>query len=128
MLSVNRLYYYNIGIFMYKFSNSMLPDMFDSFFSRIEDTHSYHTRQSSAKHLYVNFRSTSRGQMSCIYSSAIIWNCILDNFNPECAIGLFKKQSQALFFNSKGDFLHEVCSTILQDKMLYLIINFDCGT
>ena len=91
ILSVNRLYYYNIGISMYKFSNSMLPEMFDSFFSRIEDTHSYHTRQSSAKHLYVNFRSTSRGQRSCIYSSAIIWNCILDNFNPECAIGLFKK-------------------------------------
>ena len=104
ILSVNRLYYYNIGIFMYKFSNSMLPEMFDSFFSKIEDTHSYHTRQSSAKHLYVNFRSTSRGQRSCIYSSAIIWNCILDNFNPECAIGLFKKQSQALFLNSKCDF------------------------
>ena len=84
--------------------NSVLPEMFDSFFSRIEDTHSYHTRQSSAKHLYVNFRSKSRGQRSCIYSSAIIWNCILDNFNPECAIGLFKKQSQALFLNSKGDF------------------------
>ena len=115
ILSVNRLYYYNRGIFMYKFSNGMLPEMFDSFFSRIEDTHSYHTRQSSAKHLYVNFRSTSRGQRSCIYSSAIIWNCILDNFNPECAIGLFKKQSQALFLNSKDDFF-------------YLIINFDCGT
>ena len=79
ILSVNHLYYYNIGIFMYKFCNSMLPETFDSFFSRIEDTHSYHTRQYSAKHLYVNFRSTSRGQRSCIYSSAIIWNCILDN-------------------------------------------------
>ena len=79
ILSVNRLYYYNIGIFMYKLSSSMLPEMFDSFFSKIEDTHPYHTRQSSAKHLYVNCRSTSRGQRSCIYSSAFIWNCILDN-------------------------------------------------
>ena len=128
ILSVNRLYYYNIGIFMYKFSNGMLPEMCDSFFSRIEDTHSYRTRQSSTKHLYVNFRSTSRGQRSCIYISAIIWNCILDSFNPECAFGLFKKQSQAFFLHSKGDFVHEVCSTILQDKTLYLIINFDCGT
>ena len=101
--------------------------MFDSFFSKIEDTHSYHTRQSSAKHLYVNFRGTSRGQRSCI-SSAIIWNCILDNFNPECAIGLFKKQSQTLFLNSKCDFLHEDFLTIIQDKMLYLIINLDYGT
>ena len=126
--SVNRLYYYNIGIFMYKYSNIMLPEQFDSFFSRIEETHSYHTRQSSAKHLYVNSRSTSRGKRSCIYSSAIIWNCILDNFSPECAIGLFKKQSRVLFFNSKVPFLHEVCSTILQDKVLYLIFNLDYGT
>ena len=55
ILSVNRLYYYNIWIFMYKFSNSMLPEMFHSFFSKIEDRHSYHTRQSSAKKFICEF-------------------------------------------------------------------------
>ena len=100
ILSVNRLYYNNIGIFMYKYSNSMLPGMFDNFFHKIEDTHSYCTRQSTAKHLYVKFRSTTRGQRSCIYSSSIIWNFILDNFDPDCAIGSFKRQSQALFLTS----------------------------
>ena len=93
ILSVNRLYYYNIGIFMYKSSNGMLPEMFDSFFSRIEDTHSYHTHRSSAKHLHVNFRNTLRGQRSSVYSSAITWNCVLNNFNPECDIGLIKKNN-----------------------------------
>ena len=65
--------------------------------------HSHCTRQSTAKHLYVNFRSTMRGQRSCIYSSSIIWNLILDNFNPDCAIGSFKRQSQALFLTSPVD-------------------------
>ena len=129
ILSVNRLYYYNIGIFMYKFSNSMLPEMFDSFFSRIEDTHSYHTRQSSAKHLYVNFRSMSRGQRSCIYSSAIIWNCILYKILTQSVLLVCLKNNPKHYsWTQKVIFLHEVCSTILQDKMLYLIINFDCGT
>ena len=40
ILSVNRLYYYNIGIFMYKYSNSMLPAIFNDFFHKIEDSHS----------------------------------------------------------------------------------------
>ena len=103
ILSVNRLYYYNIGIFMHKYSNSMLPGMFENFFHKIEDSHSYCTRQSTAKHLYVKFRSTTRGQRSCIYSSSIIWNFILDNFDPDCAIGSFKRQSQALFLTSQVD-------------------------
>ena len=124
ILSVNRLYYYDIGIFMYTFSNSMLPEMFYSFFSRIEDGHSYHTRQSSAKHLYVNFRSTSRGQRSCIYSNAIIWNCILDSFNPECAIGLFKKTTPSTILELKR-WLFYMKFVQPYFKTRYLIINID---
>ena len=55
ILSVNRLYYYNVGIFMYKYSNSMLPGIFNNFYHKIEDSHSYCTRQPTAKHLPVNF-------------------------------------------------------------------------
>ena len=103
ILSVNRLhFFYNIVIFMYKYPNSMLPGIFDNFFHKIEDSHLYCTRQSTAKHLYVNFRSTTWGQRSCIYSSSIIWNFILDNFNPDCAVGSFKRQSQALFLTSRS--------------------------
>ena len=103
IMSVNRLYYYNNGIFMYKYSNSLLPRMFDNFFHKIEDSHSYYTRQSTAKHLYVKLRSTTRGQRSCIYNSSIIWNFILDKFDPDCAIGSIKRQSQALFLTSQVD-------------------------
>ena len=103
ILSLNRLYYFDIGIFLYKYSNSMLPGISNNFFHKIEDSHSYCTRQSTAKHLYVNFRSTTRGQRSCIYRSSIICNFILDNFNPDCAIGSFKRQSQALFLTTRVD-------------------------
>ena len=105
VLTVKRLYYYNIGLFMYKYSNSMLPEMFNIYFNKIEDTHSYNTRKSAANHLYVDFRSTSRGQKSCIYSNSVIWNFILDNLDPNCAIGSFKKQSHLLFLNKQTDIL-----------------------
>ena len=103
ILSVNRLYYYDIGIFMYKYFNSMLPGMFNNFFHKIDDSHSYCTHQSTAKHLYVNFRSGTRGQRSGKHSRSIIWNFIMDNFNPDCAIGSFKRQPQALFLTSQLD-------------------------
>ena len=68
--------------------------------------------------------------MFCIHSSAIIWSCILNIFNPECVIGLFIKQNNPKHYSwtQRVIFLHEVCSTGIQDKMLYLIINLDYGT
>ena len=93
---------------MYKYSNIMLPEMFNIYFNKIKDTHSYNTRKSAANHLYVDFRSASRGQKSCIYSSSVIWNFILDNLDPNCAIGSFKKQSHLLFLNKQTDILNEI--------------------
>ena len=89
VLTVKRLCYYNIGLVMYKYSNNMLHEIFDIYFNKIEETHSYNIRKSVANHLYVDFRSTSRGQKSSIFSSSIIWNFTLDNLDPKCAIGSF---------------------------------------
>ena len=46
-------------------------------------------------------------QSSCSlpYSSMVIWNFILDNLDPNCTIGSFKKQSHLLFLNKQTDIL-----------------------
>ena len=36
ILSVNRLQYYDVGIFMYKYTNSMLPEMFNKSFTKLQ--------------------------------------------------------------------------------------------
>ena len=41
ILSVKRLYSYNVALFIYKYSNQMLPDVFDIFFSKLADVHEY---------------------------------------------------------------------------------------
>ena len=57
------------------------------------------------------------------------WNCILNNFNPECDIGLFKTNNPKHYSRTQNvTFIYEVCSTIIQDKMLYMINNLDFGT
>ena len=44
ILSLKRLYSYNIGIFMYKFSKNMLPELFDNFFCNVASVHEHYTR------------------------------------------------------------------------------------
>ena len=43
ILSLKRLYSYNIGIFMYKFSKNMLPELFDNFFCNVASVHEHNT-------------------------------------------------------------------------------------
>ena len=44
IISVKRLYSYNVGLFMYKCSNGLLPDVFDTLFCKLADVHEYNTR------------------------------------------------------------------------------------
>ena len=48
--SVKRIYSYNVGLFTYKFSSRLLPDVFDNFFARLADVHGYNTRNASTQH------------------------------------------------------------------------------
>ena len=103
ILTMKQLYHYNLGLFMYKYSNGMLPEIFADFFIKVEEIHSYNTRSSSAQHLFIHPRRTTRGQKSCIYSGSLIWNFILNHLDPNCTIGLFKKQTKDIFVHSDED-------------------------
>ena len=105
ILSLKRLYSYNIGIFMYKFSKNMLPELFENFFCNVASVHEHSTRSACLNHIYVKFKGTTRGQKACSYSGARIWNLILSHIETDCAIGTFKKLFAKLLLNSKEDLL-----------------------
>ena len=105
ILSLKRLYSYNIGIFMYKFSKNMLPELFDNFFCNVASVHEHNTRSACLNHIYVKFKGTTRGQKAFSYSGACIWNLILSRIETDCAIGTFKKFLAKLLLNSKEDLL-----------------------
>ena len=91
VLPVKKIFVYAISIFMYKYMNGMLRELFRDMFTPISDIHSYDTRQAKNKKLFVFFKSTSRGQQSITYIGPHVWNFILSKINPICSIGSFKK-------------------------------------
>ena len=75
---------------MYKFVNNKTPDIFNNFLSNIPDIHQHDIRNATQKHIYVTFHGTTRGQKTCSYCGSPIWNFIIKNVIPSCAIGSFK--------------------------------------
>ena len=67
-------------------------------------------------------RRTSWRQKSCIYSIAIIWNCILEILTQSVLLVHLKNNLKHYSWTQNVIFLHDVCSIINQDKMLYFII------
>ena len=90
ILPLKKLYVYNVGLFMYKYDNDMLPELFADMFTPVCKIHNYDTRKSSGYHLYVDFHRTTRSQKCIKYLGPHIWNFILTKMNPHCSIGLFK--------------------------------------
>ena len=103
ILSVKRLYSYNVGLFMYKYSNQLLPDVFNNLFSKHADVHD--TRNAPTQHVYVCYQETTGGQKTLSYCGARIWNYILDNVDSKCTIGSLKKRTQRLFLFSNDDLI-----------------------
>ena len=96
ILPVRKIFVYTISIFMYKYMNPMLPELFLDMFTSISDIHNYDTRQATNRNLLVSFKSTSRGQQSITYIGPHVWNFILSKINPICSIGSFKKHIRLL--------------------------------
>ena len=96
ILPVRNIFVYTISIFMYKYMNGMLPELFLGVFTSISDIYNYDTRQASDKKLLVSFKSTSRGQQSITYIGPRVWNFILSKINPICSIGSLKKHIRLL--------------------------------
>ena len=90
ILPVRKIFLYTIGIFIYKYMNGMLPELFLDMFTSIAISI---TRQAMNKHLLVSIKSTSRGQQSITYIGLHLWSFILSKINLICSIGSLKTHS-----------------------------------
>ena len=96
ILPVKKLYIYTVGLFMYKYTNDMLPEMFSDMFKLVHNVHSHNTRNAVDNHLYIDFHGTTRSQKCVKYIGPHVWNFIFRQMNPNCTIGLFKKTFRML--------------------------------
>ena len=72
VLQFSKVYELQMLLFVYKFKISALPKVFDSFFTRNIDVHSYRTRQ--ILNYYPPRCKTDIGKNSVKYRGCILWN------------------------------------------------------
>ena len=53
-----------IAKFMFKFNNQMLPSFFDNCFIKLDEVHSFNTRQKSRNEFYQSFIGSKIGKKS----------------------------------------------------------------
>ena len=85
ILDINKL---QIGIFMYKSCNNLLPDTFSSYFSSVRNIHHYHTR--SLNNLYVPFTRTSFSMNSLRFYGPRLWNGLDPPIKSQSTVSRFK--------------------------------------
>ena len=93
---VKKIFVHAICIFMYKYVNGTLPELFLDMFTPVSEIHNYDTRRAINKNLFVSFKSTSTGQRSITYNGPHVWNVIFSKINPHCSIGSFKRHIRQL--------------------------------
>ena len=95
ILPLKGIYIYTVGLFMFKFTNNMLPEhMFAAMFRYTVEHNPYYTRQSGS--LYIDKCSTTRSQKNIRYIGARIWNVLITQLNVSCKIGTFKTHLRTL--------------------------------
>jgi len=70
---------YHIAVFMYRFKNSLLPPVFDTFFSKMNDIHQYNTRSAAKQSYYLPRVRTNYAKFSIRFQGPKIWNLIDDD-------------------------------------------------
>ena len=97
ILTIKEVFYYTVGMFMYKFVRKKLPVIFDELFIRVVDRHSRDTRISSF--LQTPQCKTERRQHTIVYYGPRIWNIILREIDINCSIGTFKCRLRSLLLS-----------------------------
>ena len=79
---------YQIGQFIYKYKENMLPPIFSHMFIVNSDIHQYNTR-SSHKFLTARF-TTDLGKRAMRHSGIAFWNIISDDIGNSLSLPVFK--------------------------------------
>ena len=88
ILPLHKVYQMRVLIFMFKFSNNTLPNIFTKMFQVNVNIHHYSTRQSYKLHVMKCKTSALLNSMS--YQGTLLWNYMSDTVNTHCSIQTFQ--------------------------------------
>ena len=76
--------------FIFKYSNNMLPNSFNNYFIKLENIHSYNTRQKSRNEYFQTSFGTETGEKTLQYLGLNEWKSIPQEYR-QCSFAKFKK-------------------------------------
>jgi hypothetical protein len=88
LLDVNQIHIYLLTTFMYRLSNNLLSNHFNSMFTLLNESHNYNTRQAGS--LKIPVCKTSMSRRNIRYKGVVIWNKIYNISVLFNSIDLFK--------------------------------------
>jgi hypothetical protein len=89
MLKLPELYDYNIGIFMFRYSKSLLPVQFNNLFTLNREVHTYNTR--NAGKIRAKKTKTKIADKFITKTGVAIWNLISTKLETNTSLSIFKK-------------------------------------
>ena len=115
ILNIVKIHLFAVGIFMFKYINKDIPDVFKSMFSYRYEIHAYNTR--GANQLHLEQFPTNIGLKGLRYFGAKLWNNIFLSFTDINCVDLFKALFKGMLLDS--NFLEEnMTSCIWRQKII----------
>ena len=88
LLNMQQIYQYSIGIFMFKYCNDELPNLFANMFQKNSGIHTHNTRQQNHFHL-PKFKNNML-KNSVRYQGVTLWNGLSDQLRESKSLNSFK--------------------------------------
>jgi len=88
LLNMQQIYQYSIGIFMFKYCNDELPNLFANMFQKNSGIHTHNTRQQNHFHL-PKFKNNML-KNSVRYQGVTLWNGLPDQLRESKSLNSFK--------------------------------------
>ena len=102
IMNLYNIYIYNILLIMFKHHHGKLPTIFDSFFTRNNEVHSYDTRQSN--NLHVPKQKTVRSAQLIRSAGVALYNHFVTRLNFGVTFSTFKKNVKGYLLKNEVHF------------------------
>ena len=116
LLNIGKIHLFAVGIFMFKYINNDLPDVFKSMFSYRHEIHAYNTR--GANQLNLEQLPTNKGLKRLRYFGAKLWNNIFLSFTDINCVDLFKARFKGMLLDSNFLVEENMTSCIWRHKII----------
>ena len=98
-LNVRLLFSLDLGIFVFKAINGLIPDQFNEMYSKSKTTHSHGTRAAATDCLFIERSNLTAGQRSVSVSGSKLWNEIPFDIRNSQSLNVFRKKYKEFFMD-----------------------------